>query len=106
MRLFLCITAITIIPLLALLHFTTAEVSTFPSKADDTKVLESNTEQKTFDESKHHHNIRSCLQDKRIVFVGDSLTRYQYLNLVNFLATGHWTSAKPSMTWEKGNTFS
>lgn len=27
-----------------------------------------------------------------IRFMGDSLTRYQYLNLVHFLATGNWTS--------------
>lgn len=34
----------------------------------------------------------SCLQGRHLVFIGDSLTRYQYLNLVFFLTTGEKVS--------------
>lgn len=33
---------------------------------------------------------RACLRHKHIVLVGDSLTRYQYLNLVNYLESRKW----------------
>ena len=32
---------------------------------------------------------------KHILFIGDSLTRYQYLNLAYFMTTGHWRSPCP-----------
>ena len=32
----------------------------------------------------------ACLRDTTVVFIGDSLTRYQYLNLVYFLRNGKW----------------
>jgi len=39
--------------------------------------------------------IEKHLKGKRILFIGDSLTRYQYINLVYFLATGRWSSPVP-----------
>ena len=33
---------------------------------------------------------RRCLQDRHVVYVGDSVTRYGYLNLVYWLHTGAW----------------
>ena len=45
--------------------------------------------------------IRSCLQNQYISLIGDSLMRYQYLNLAHYLATGNWVSSKPSMVWER-----
>eukprot|EP01039_Chlorochromonas_danica_P002971 gene2972-3239_t len=43
------------------------------------------------------------LRNKRISFVGDSITRYQYLALAWFLSSGQWSedSGLPSMTCEK-----
>lgn len=35
---------------------------------------------------------RECLKGRHIVFIGDSLTRYSYLNLANFIETGDWES--------------
>ena len=32
----------------------------------------------------------ACLKGKHVVFVGDSVTRYQYLSLVSFLEKGGW----------------
>lgn len=32
----------------------------------------------------------SCLTGQRLVFIGDSVMRYQYLSLVHFLETGSW----------------
>ena len=43
----------------------------------------------------HSYTARACLSNKTIVFIGDSLTRYQYLNLVHFLHTGEWESNYP-----------
>lgn len=39
-----------------------------------------------------------CLAPRGIQMIGDSVTRYQYLNLVHFLATGKWASdpSKPN----------
>lgn len=34
--------------------------------------------------------------------MGDSLTRYQYLNFIGFLHTGQWASRKPSLESAKG----
>ena len=42
-----------------------------------------------------HGFAKSCLAGRSILLIGDSLTRYQYLNLVHYLATGSWTSAHP-----------
>jgi hypothetical protein len=42
-----------------------------------------------------------CLSNKRIIIVGDSITRYQYLNLVYFLHLGSWFSSFPDFTREK-----
>lgn len=43
---------------------------------------------------------RFCLRGQRIAFVGDSITRYQYLNLVHFLAHGTWVSNHPELERE------
>jgi hypothetical protein len=43
----------------------------------------------------------SILQEKHLVLIGDSVTRYMYLSLVYFLETGNFTSPHPSQTWEK-----
>jgi len=45
--------------------------------------------------------IEKHLYGKSILFIGDSLTRYQYLNLVYFLATGEWSSPFPHNENEK-----
>ncbi len=37
-----------------------------------------------------------CLEGKHIAFIGDSLTRFQYLSLVYYLYTGRWTHNYPS----------
>lgn len=46
-------------------------------------------------ENVNPHHLASCLRGKTIVFIGDSVTRYQYLNMVYFLATGRWVSEDP-----------
>jgi hypothetical protein len=38
-----------------------------------------------------HAALTRCLRGRHIVFVGDSLARYQYLSLVQFLGTASWT---------------
>jgi hypothetical protein len=45
-------------------------------------------------------SVRQCLIGRRISFVGDSVTRYQYLNLVHFITHGRWYSSYPSLEWE------
>jgi len=46
--------------------------------------------------------VQSVLSGKHVVFVGDSLTRYQYINLVHWLRTGRWfADAPPFSEWEK-----
>jgi hypothetical protein len=42
----------------------------------------------SFDPIRAHH----CLRNKSIVFVGDSITRYTYLNFVNWIENGAWTN--------------
>lgn len=37
-----------------------------------------------------------CLQNKHLLFIGDSLTRYQYLSLAYFLEHKHWPPRYPS----------
>ncbi|KAL3156426.1 hypothetical protein ABBQ38_000735 [Trebouxia sp. C0009 RCD-2024] len=49
---------------------------------------------------------RQCLDSRHIVFLGDSLTRYQYLSLVYFLSKGHYMErygggSSPSLCLEK-----
>ena len=46
-------------------------------------------------------SIRHCLRGRRIAFMGDSLTRYQYLNLVHFIARGSWYSEPPTLENER-----
>eukprot|EP00953_Heterococcus_sp_UTEX-ZZ885_P029671 15733-Heterococcus_DN1.PRE.1 len=46
-------------------------------------------------------SVASILKGKHLVIVGDSLSRYAYLQLVYFLETGNSTSPEPSQTWEK-----
>lgn len=50
---------------------------------------------KRYESSKYRNhsiiNLVPILQNKRIMFVGDSLTRYQYLNLIRYLHSGRWT---------------
>jgi len=48
-----------------------------------------------------HSGVRQCLRNRRIVFIGDSLTRYQYLNLAHFVARGRWDS-DDSRDWQAG----
>eukprot|EP00981_Chlorochromonas_danica_P007294 scaffold1636_cov165-Ochromonas_danica.AAC.18 len=45
----------------------------------------------------------SFLRNKRIAFIGDSLTRYQYLSLAWFLGSGQWLEdpGLPSMIWKQ-----
>jgi hypothetical protein len=43
----------------------------------------------------------NCLSNKRIIIIGDSITRYQYLNLISFLHLGSWYSSFPYLTREK-----
>jgi len=50
----------------------------------------------TYDRVREKH-----LNGKSILFIGDSLTRYQYLNLVYFLASGAWSSPFPHNENEK-----
>lgn len=46
-------------------------------------------------------SVRQCLVDRSITFVGDSLTRYQYLNLVHFITHGKWYSSSPPFEHEQ-----
>lgn len=46
-------------------------------------------------------SVRACLRGRRIAIIGDSLTRYQYLNLAHFLAHGSWYSAPPHLESER-----
>jgi len=43
---------------------------------------------RTFEGGKE--GVDACLKGKHVVFVGDSVTRYQYLSLVSFLEKGGW----------------
>ena len=40
-------------------------------------------------------SVRHCLSGRRLAFLGDSLTRFQYLSLVRFLAHDEWDGAIP-----------
>ena len=54
------------------------------------------TRQLRIDENFTQSQARACLENKNITMIGDSLTRYQYLNLVHYLATGQWSSPHPA----------
>ena len=43
-----------------------------------------------------HDDVLLALSGTHIAFIGDSITRYQYVSLVYFLTTGSWTSPPPS----------
>jgi len=45
-------------------------------------------------------SVRQCLVGRSITFVGDSLARYQYLNLVHFITLGKWYSLSPPFEYE------
>eukprot|EP00760_Papus_ankaliazontas_P023669 PhM_4_TR2079/c0_g1_i1/m.47575 len=45
--------------------------------------------------------VLKALRNKQIVMIGDSVSRYQYLNLAYYLRTGSWCSPKPRNEWEK-----
>jgi hypothetical protein len=62
-----------------------------------------------------HAEASKCLSNKHIFFVGDSLTRYQYLSLVHFISNGNWADRKTvysydgchpgeECTWDKFHT--
>ena len=40
-------------------------------------------------------NVLEMLRNRELIFLGDSLTRYQYLNFVDFQHTGQWMSRPP-----------
>lgn len=42
-----------------------------------------------------HADALALLANRSIVFIGDSITRYQYLNLAHFLTTGAWRGPAP-----------
>lgn len=48
-----------------------------------------------------YDQVRQCLSDQHIVLMGDSLTRYQYLNLVYYLTHRSWYSPAPHSEAEK-----
>jgi hypothetical protein len=48
-----------------------------------------------------HAEVLSMLSDKELIIIGDSVTRYQYMNLANFLHTGQWVSRYPQPESEK-----
>ena len=47
--------------------------------------------------------VRGCLANRPLVFIGDSITRYAYLSLVAFLEHGAWPSLadQPSLLFKK-----
>jgi hypothetical protein len=61
------------------------------------RLLEPNASELTIS----HSSALSGLRDRSILFIADSITRYQYLNLVYFLATGSFHSPKPHNENEK-----
>jgi hypothetical protein len=52
-------------------------------------------------------NVSQCLKGKHILLLGDSITRYQYYNLINFLDGGEWhprvsPAAEHARGWRNG----
>ena len=45
--------------------------------------------------------VRSCFSGRHLLFIGDSVTRFQYLSLAHFLHTGAWDSGSPPLEEEK-----
>jgi len=45
--------------------------------------------------------LKTCLNNHHIVFIGDSLSRYQYLNLVYYFTYQTWYSSNPANEIEK-----
>ena len=45
--------------------------------------------------------IVEALKNKVVVMIGDSLTRYQYLNIVHYLHVGSWSTSKPSYEYDR-----
>ena len=46
-------------------------------------------------------DVAAALDGEHLLFIGDSVTRFQYLSLAYFLETGRWGTT-PSMTWRSG----
>ena len=44
-----------------------------------------------------HAGVLDALQGKHILFLGDSVTRFQFLNLARFVHTGWWTGPLPNL---------
>ena len=64
-----------------------------------------------FRERENPSKIKKILKDTRIVFIGDSLMRYQYLNFIHILHTNSWLlSSFPHLelenNWYLNNTIS
>ena len=60
----------------------------------------------------HYDNAneeKTCLRNRHIVLVGDSITRYTYLNLVNYIEVGKWAGDKPlsevEIEWSNWTSF-
>ena len=52
-------------------------------------------------ENQIHHHHKKFLSGKTITFIGDSLTRYQYLNLIHFFHTNSWIQRNNELANEK-----
>ena len=46
------------------------------------------------------HHYKSLLRDKQIIFIGDSLSRYQYLNLIHYFHTNSWMGSTNQLARE------
>jgi hypothetical protein len=54
------------------------------------------------DNHQHEHPTKAVLKNRRLVFIGDSLTRYQYVNLIHFLHRNSWVQSDfPSIENER-----
>ena len=52
------------------------------------------------------HAVRSCLADRHLLFFGDSLQRYMYLTLANFIVSGEWPEdSKIRSPWYENTYF-
>lgn len=47
-----------------------------------------------------HRKATRCLARKHLLFIGDSVSRYQYLSLVHFLETGLWKHPKHDVSYQ------
>lgn len=63
-------------------------------------VLETNNNNEIIDNI-HHNKVLEKFRNKEIIFMGDSLTRYQYLNFIGFLHTAQWVSRPPHIESER-----